>query len=171
MCANNYCDLFFLVNGPNNNVWAMTRTYSGGATADNATPTGSAFFEFSSSGTLLKTFTTSDVAVRIAGTSRAVWFTDYAHDAVGKIDGSGIITEYPIPTQGGGPYGIAAASNGTIWFTEFNSHEVGRMRTNGNVREFAVPFAPFSIAATPSGCVEKAIWIGSLGSQIAKITL
>jgi hypothetical protein len=159
------CDLFWLVNGPHNNVWAMTH-----ANANNSNASGTIFFEFSPSGTLLKTITTPHIAVRIAGTSKGVWFTDYANNAIGEITGNGKITERPLLTQGAGPYGITAAADGTIWFTEFSAQKVGHIGKNGRIHEFALSFQPFSIAATPAGCITPAIWVGSLGDQLADVS-
>lgn len=160
------CDIFFLVNGPNDDVWAMTRTYAPYA----STPNGSAFLEYDASGSLIKAYTIPDVAVRIAGTSSAVWFTDFTHNAIGKIDAAGSVTEYKIPTANGGPYGIAVASDGAVWFTEYLASKVGRIDNSGHIDEFTVPFQPFSIATTAPGCAANAIWVGSLGSQLAEIT-
>lgn len=165
-CGPSTCDLFFLTNGPDAGVWAMTRTYAPSA----STPGGSTFFEFDPSGSLIKTFKIADVAVRIAGTANGVWFTDFAHNAVGKIGTGGTVTEYPVPTANAGPYGITVASDGSVWFTEYRARKIGRIDGTGHIDEFAVPFQPFSIAATPPGCAASAVWAGSLGSQLAEIT-
>ncbi|HTU81135.1 MAG TPA: hypothetical protein VMF61_03340 [Candidatus Acidoferrales bacterium] len=160
------CDMLFLANGPGKNVWAMTRTYP----QYSQTPNGSAFFEFSPSGSLLKTYTTSDVGIRMTATANAVWFTDFTNDAIGTIDAAGKVSEYKIPTPNAGPYGIAAASDGSIWFTEFNASKVGRLDKHGHFMEIALSFQPFSIATTPSGCSTAEVWVGSLGTQLAEVT-
>jgi hypothetical protein len=169
------CDLFWLAQGPGVfvNTWAVTRTYAGNATAPGAAPNGSIFFDFDPTGFLSHTYTTSDVAVRIAGTNTAIWFTDFAHNAIGAIDATGAITEYPVPTPNAGPYGITVAADGAVWFTEFKAGKVARLAGNGHIDEFSVPVAePFSIAVTPPGCASSAIWVGSivLGSPLVEIT-
>ena len=165
------CDLFFLTNGPRGDVWAMTRTYSSsGGSTGGSPPTASAFFEYGQSGSLKNTFSIPQVAVNIAGTTNYVWFTDYANNAVGRLNRNGKVREYTVPTENAGPYGIAAAADGSIWFTEYNAHKVGRLDKHGHFQEFAISFAPFSIATTPPGCVNPAVWVGSLGPQLAEIT-
>ena len=37
---------------------------------------------------------------------------------IGRITTAGVITEFPIPTAGSGPAGIAAGPDGNLWFTE-----------------------------------------------------
>ncbi len=132
----------------------MTHTYSNGL------PSGSAFFEFTASGSLEKTYQTSDIAVRIVGTPHAVWFTDYAHDTVDELDAAGRITRHKAPTANGGPFAITVAPNGAIWFTEYTASKVARIGSNGIIDEVSVPIKPFSIAATPPG-PPFAVWVGS----------
>jgi virginiamycin B lyase len=73
-------------------------------------------------------------------------------------------SEFPIPTAGSFPQGIAAGSDGALWFTESNGNKIGRVTTAGIITEFTVPTAggsPQSIAAGPDG----ALWFTSDGSD------
>ncbi len=53
-----------------------------------------------------------------------------------------VITEFPIPTAGGVPLGIATGSDGNLWFTETNSNKIGRITPAGAVTEFPISTAP-----------------------------
>jgi len=62
--------------------------------------------------------------------------------------------EYPIPTAGSAPRGIAAGSDGNLWFTEFNASKIVRITTAGVVTEFPIPTAgsgPNVITTGPDG--------------------
>ena len=41
------------------------------------------------------------------------------------------ITEFPVPTAGSGPSGIAAGPDGNLWFTEYNGNQIGRITPAG----------------------------------------
>src|SRR2546425_12516181 len=41
------------------------------------------------------------------------------------------ITEYPIPTRDGEPYGITAGSDGNLWFAELLGNKIGRVNLAG----------------------------------------
>lgn len=62
--------------------------------------------------------------------------------AVGPIASAGAstgaITEFPVPTNGSEPFGIAAGPGGNLWFVEVFG-TVGRITTSGAVTEFPVP--------------------------------
>ncbi len=68
---------------------------------------------------------------------------------------TGKVTEYPIPTFGSVPYGIAAGPDGFLWFTEVTGNNIGRLDpSNGKILEFAVPTSaanPYAIAVGPDG--------------------
>jgi streptogramin lyase len=71
-----------------------------------------------------------------------------------KLISSGSIVEFPVPTSGSNPYGIAAGPDGNLWFTEQLGNKIGRITTTGNITEFAVPTAgsePVAITAGPDG--------------------
>src|SRR5688572_12048025 len=51
------------------------------------------------------------------------------------------ITEFPVPTEGSWPTGIAAAPDETLWFTEQGGNKIGRITFDGTVTEFPIPTA------------------------------
>jgi virginiamycin B lyase len=55
----------------------------------------------------------------------SIWFTDTANNAVGEINTSGAIAEFPIPTANSVPSGIAIGPDGNLWFTEENKSKIG----------------------------------------------
>src|SRR5262245_7913108 len=66
--------------------------------------------------------------------------------AIGRAAGSArvnasasSISEFPIPTQGSNPAGIAAGADGNLWFTEVVGNKIGRIATDGTIAEFAIP--------------------------------
>ena len=77
-----------------------------------------------------------------------VWFTQKDSASIGRLDiDDGVIEEYPIPTIGSQPTGIAVAPDGTVWFTENNTGKLGRVNpANGVITEiaFANPAAGFT---------------------------
>jgi virginiamycin B lyase len=81
------------------------------------------------------------------------------------------ITEFPIPTPGSDPLGIAAGPDGAVWFTEFRRNRIGRITTAGVVSEFAIPTpdsSPLDIAAGPDG----ALWFTEdTACRVGRITI
>jgi len=65
------------------------------------------------------------------------------------------ITEFPVPTAGSGPFGIAAVPDGNLWFTEGNADKIGMINpTTHAISEFAIPTANSvheDITAGPDG--------------------
>ena len=63
-----------------------------------------------------------------AGPDGNMWFTETFHSgvvavpplggAIGRITPTGTVTEYPLPTAGSSPRGIAAGPDGNMWFTD-----------------------------------------------------
>jgi streptogramin lyase len=89
---------------------------------------------------------------------------------VAGIAGAQTITEFPGPTAGSGPIGIAAGPDGALWFTETDGNKIGRITTAGVFTEFAVPTAdsiPVGIAAGSDGT----LWFTeSDGNKIGRIS-
>jgi len=65
-----------------------------------------------------------------------LWFTESTdsnndltsqNGKIGRITTSGTITEFPVPTSNGTPWGITAGPDSTIWFTEISSNKIGRL--------------------------------------------
>jgi len=46
------------------------------------------------------------------------------------------ITEFPIPTAGSYPGGIALGKSGTLWFTETTGNKIGKITADGVITEF-----------------------------------
>ena len=89
-----------------------------------------------------------------AGPDGNLWFTESTANQIGRITTAGVVTEFPIPTAGSGPVGIAAGPDGNLWFTEANSSRIGRMTTWGIITEFTTPTlasGPVGIATGPDG--------------------
>ncbi len=80
------------------------------------------------------------------------------------------ITEFPIPTSGAAPFGVAAGPDGAVWFTEFYANQIGRVAPGNVIVEYLIPTAssfPNGIAAGPDG----ALWFTEfLANQIGRIT-
>jgi streptogramin lyase len=102
----------------------------------------------------------------ITASGGALWFTENVANQIGRVTTTGVITnEFPIPTAGSGPSGIAFGSDQALWFTESNANKIGRMTTSGSFTEFPVPSAapegPDGIAAGSDG----ALWFTEKGAN------
>src|SRR4029079_16260640 len=90
---------------------------------------------------------------------------------IGRMQPSGAITEFLLPTPGAGPLGINVGPDGALWFTEFNAGKIGRINRFGDVTEYSIP-TPGSL---PAGIVTGAdgnLWFTEYnGNKIGKITL
>ncbi|HEX5303341.1 MAG TPA: hypothetical protein VFW50_40755 [Streptosporangiaceae bacterium] len=108
-----------------------------------------------------------------------VWFTMPVTNSIGVYDpASTTITQWPVPTPGAGPWGLAIDSTGKIWFTEhyvnkiasFDPvsqafHEVATPATNSN---------PYGITVDGSGNVwftENTDAVALIGEYTASGTL
>jgi virginiamycin B lyase len=92
-----------------------------------------------------------------AGADGAMWFTEQAGNAVGRIDARGIIEQFPLPTAGAQPEGIAAGPGGALYIAEtfgpsaYASH-LARMTTRGVFREWNDDnYMPLGVAAGSNG--------------------
>jgi RHS repeat-associated protein len=83
---------------------------------------------------------------------------------------TGAITEYPIPTAGSTPYGMAAGPDGNLWFAEWGGDKIGKITPSGTITEYAVPTAsggPYGITAGLDGN----LWFTeNPGNKIGKIS-
>ena len=104
------------------------------------------------------------------GPDGALWFTDYYNDKIGRITTAGAVTEYPIPSTPGFPWGIAAGPDGALWFTELYGDKIGRITTAGAITEYPTQghvSEPMGIALGPDG----ALWFTEQESpHIGRIT-
>jgi len=106
-----------------------------------------------------------------------VWFTERALTSpsgrIGRITGSGAITNYPLPSMSNGhPLTITAGADGALWFTESPGNRIGRLEpVSGAVTEYTVPTlqsAPWEITAGPDGN----LWFTELlGNKIGRISV
>jgi streptogramin lyase len=77
------------------------------------------------------------------------------------------ITEYPNPTSGSGPIGIAVGPDGNLWFPEPGVNEIGRITLAGVITEFPAGDGPNFITSGPDGN----LWFTEEpGSAIVKMT-
>ena len=76
----------------------------------------------------------------VRGPLGSQWFT-YG-DAVARIDKSGKLTRYPLPTAGASTRWMTADRRGRVWFTEFGKIGWIRVSDDGSttLREYAVPY-------------------------------
>jgi virginiamycin B lyase len=56
------------------------------------------------------------------GADGNLWFTEYTGNKVGRITVSGVITEFPTPSNK--PMGITAGRDGNLWFTEVSGDKI-----------------------------------------------
>jgi streptogramin lyase len=109
-----------------------------------------------------------------AGSDGNLWFTEFDANKIGRITPVGTITEFPVPTPGGGPLGIAAGPDGNVWFTEFGTpspaSRIGRITPTGTITEFTLPTPgsqPNGIVTGPDGN----LWFTEqTGNKIGRIT-
>jgi streptogramin lyase len=87
----------------------------------------------------IPTTVSSDPFSVIAGSDGALWFTERFANKIGRIDTSGNITEFAVPTAVSFPQVITAGPDGALWFTETYVSQIGRIDTSGNITEFALP--------------------------------
>ena len=78
---------------------------------------------------------------------------------------TGTVTEFPVKTLDGKPFGITTGPDGNVWFTEQNAKKVGRITPSGTVTETDIPGAttPYQITAGPAG--DNHLWISDQGSN------
>lgn len=79
------------------------------------------------------------------------WFTDNVNDTIGRIDGAGNITTFPL-AKGTHPMYITSGADGNLWFSAGNTR-IGRMSTVGFFTDFATNAHPGKIAPGPDGAV------------------
>ena len=174
-----------LANGPRKHVWGAIVSFNGPAVP------GETIFEYSDTGAILHSYPlpsgteiggigTGDGRIIgsliSGGPDDSLWFTDRGHNAVGRIDTKGKVTEYPVPTPNSGVLGIALAADGKLWFTETNADKVGRIDANGHIVEFTLPTKnaqPMAIVANQPGglCDPNVVWVAeSNAGKLAEIT-
>ncbi len=79
------------------------------------------------------------------------WFTDNVNDMIGRIDGQGNVTLFPL-AEGTHPTYITSGGDGNLWFSAGNNR-VGRMSTAGFFSDFPAVGYPGKFARGPDGAV------------------
>jgi streptogramin lyase len=168
-----------LVIGPGGGVWGIMEAYPSYAIAQFTIANGVVAIanEFP--------LPSGDAAGSITlGGDGALWFTDHQRNAIGRIDATGNVAEYPIPSPNAlgqpwyGLWQIATACDGTVWFTEPDTGKIGRVDGKGRISEIAMPTTngyPDAIAATPPAtpgrCTTPQIWVAEqYANKIASIS-
>jgi streptogramin lyase len=109
-----------------------------------------------------------------------LWFTEWSANKIGRITTSGVITEFDLPPNGGGPYDIVEGPDGNLWYTRTDVSEpcgssdsgnaIGRMTPTGSVVEYPLPNAdgrPFGITVGRDGN----LWFAECsGNRIGRVT-
>ncbi len=145
--------------GPKAGEVAFAKLASDGTVAYYPIPTGNAQDEP----------TQSAPSALVAGPEGDIWFTDDGHntlgeDLVGRVTPSGEVKEFPIPTAGSDPLGIAVSTEGVIWFTENGVNKIGRISPSGAVVEVGSPpltGGRHGIARGPEGTM----WFATAGDS------
>ena len=88
----------------------------------------------------------------VAGRDGNLWFLD-SGAAIGRIDTSGKIREFPLGPDAQGAAGIAAASDGNVWITANDAAGVSRIvrvKPDGTLTQFTAGITPgrFAVAIT-----------------------
>ncbi len=125
---------------------------------------------------LAQTFTEYNVPTAMSwptgiavGSDGALWFTEQLSQKIGRITTSGVVTEYPLPSSGGGsPFGIAAGPDGALWFVTQGA--IGRITTSGVITEYAYSGAvPQQVGGITAGS-DGAMWFDAGNNGIGRIT-
>ena len=73
------------------------------------------------------------------GKDKALWFTEFNTDKIGRLDPQGFFTEYGVLVHGSQPVEITRGNDGALWFTELNADSIGRLTPSGHHKEFPLP--------------------------------
>jgi virginiamycin B lyase len=118
--------------------------------------------------TIFKRSAISSPAGITAGPDKALWFTNFGNNSIGRITTKGKVTTFK-GSDISKPTGIAAGPDGALWFNNHHRAQtwVVRMTTKGKMTVFAKGKGFFSaIAAGP----DKAVWTTMFGAKIFRIT-
>ncbi|HEX9037878.1 MAG TPA: hypothetical protein VF808_12905 [Ktedonobacterales bacterium] len=79
---------------------------------------------------------------------------------------AGRISQFAIPTVGGGPWSITRGYDGALWFVEYGAHKIGRITTGGHITEYTVQTNnSYSVLSITSG-PDNAIWFTEVPTTI-----
>ncbi len=97
-----------------------------------------------------------------------VWFTEFAGNKIGRMTGTGAVTEFP---NGSGPNSITF-SGADFWFTEGLGGRIGRITSAGIITYFQIPTpsaGPNDITPAPDGTGNLWFTMG-FANKIGRIT-
>ena len=72
------------------------------------------------------------------GRDNGVWFADATTASVTRLK-DGVVTRHDPRSEGGVPWGVATAADGTVWATLQNVNRLARIAADGEMTEFEVP--------------------------------
>jgi virginiamycin B lyase len=94
-----------------------------------------------------------------------LWFADRDRHLIGRLDRSGHVTEFVLPTDLSRPTRVAADGSGGCWFTTDGAARIGRVDRDGLFTSTSIPGArglPIAVAVAPSLDVWVALHSGVL---------
>jgi len=105
------------------------------------------------------------------GPLKSQWFT-YG-DAIARIDGSGHLTRYPLPTAGAITRWVTTDKRRRVWFTEFGKVGWIRVHPDGSssLREYATPYEDAGISALVIAPNHRAYFTEQLVGKIASVNI
>ncbi len=93
-----------------------------------------------------------------SGADGNLWFPIDNDNAIGRMTTSGVLTEFPVPTQGASPAGITKGPDGNVWFTE-SAGNVAKIDPSGNITEYPIPNGAQKNLGTIAVGPDKNLWI------------
>ena len=75
----------------------------------------------------------------VAGPDGAMWFTDQANAAIGRITVDGTPSSFPLESSASFPVFITVGPDGNLWFTDSGRNAIGRITVRGESNEFPIP--------------------------------
>jgi streptogramin lyase len=70
------------------------------------------------------------------GADGNTWFVDRKVDSIGRITPSGVLTEFPMPSKGLSPEGMAAGPSGDLWYASVGV--LGHVDMSGSITEYPI---------------------------------
>jgi streptogramin lyase len=108
----------------------------------------------------------------VPGPDGKLWAADWGLSKITKVNTTGGLTEYSIPTTSSRPRSLIAGPDGNLWFTESAKDKIGKVTTSGSFTEYSVPSGSGSgsldltgIAAGPDG----ALWFTETNTSANKV--
>ena len=99
-----------------------------------------------------------------------VWFTEYQVARIGKMDTTGFVTEYDVPSYNFGVV-ISVGPGGSMWFTEGNDvNVIGEITPNREVRELPLPIGACAGEGIAAGLDGNMWFTDPCQNRIARIT-